>query len=90
MARQIKDVFQDCLEGCTELSDVVIDELKFSKEKQIVILDAKTNISVGPVALHNFVQKVKIRFKLNQFIFNYKYVGEKINITPKIVKEALL
>lgn len=90
MARQIKDVFQDCLEGCTELSDVVIDELKFSKEKQIVILDAKTNISVGPVALHNFVQKVKIRFKLNQFIFNYKYVGEKINITPKNVKEALL
>ena len=90
MARCIKDVFEDCLCGCCNLGDIVIDELKFSKSQRIVIMDAKSSVSIGPVALHNFCTKVRTKFKLNRFDFNYNYVGERIIVTPKEVKEALL
>ena len=89
MARTVKDVFFNCVSNVDKFKDAKVDEIKFSKKLNSVILITSSNDNISLLELERFEKEAKSSYDLNSFKIEYKYLGKKENLTKEDVLEIL-
>ena len=89
MARTVKDVFFNCVSNVDKFKDANVDEIKFSKKLNSVILITSSNDNISLLELERFEKEAKSSYDLNSFKIEYKYLGKKENLTKENVLEIL-
>ena len=89
MSRTVKDVFFNCISNVDKFKDANVDEIKFSKKLNSVILYASSNNNISLLELERFEKEAKASYELNSFKIEYHYLGRKENITKDDVLEIL-
>src|SRR5574344_481449 len=92
MARAVRDVFFNCISNATNFANATVDEIKFSKKLNSVVLYASSNLNISLLEIEHFEFDAKSTYELNSFKVEYKYIGNKVEITNDdvidIVKEV--
>lgn len=89
MARTVKDVFFNCVSNVDKFKDATVDEIKFSKKLNSVILYASSKDTISLIELERFEKQAKESYDLNSFKVEYHHIGKKENLTSDDVKEVL-
>ena len=90
MNKAIKDVFFNCVAQDNLFSNAMIDEIKFSKKLNAVILNAKSSDNIPMDQIEEFEKRACKTYELNSFKVEYEYIGEPSKITPENVKNILM
>jgi DNA polymerase-3 subunit alpha (Gram-positive type) len=77
MKKIVKDVFGNCIDQNSEFSMANIEEIKFSKKLNSVILMVTSEFNIPLSELEEFEIRACKMYELNSFKISYKYVGEK-------------
>ncbi len=82
MPRSVKDVFFNCVSNVEKFKDANVDEIKFSKKLNSVILYASSNDNISLLEIERFKNDAKSIYDLNSFKIEYKFLGkkEKLNV----------
>ena len=89
MARTVKDVFFNCISNVDNFKEATVDEIKFSKKLNSVILYASSKDNISLIELERFEKQAKERYDLNSFKIEYHHIGKKENLINEDVKEIL-
>ena len=89
MARTVKDVFFNCISNVANFKEATVDEIKFSKKLNSVILYASSKDNISLIELERFEKQAKERYDLNSFKIEYHHIGKKENLINEDVKEIL-
>lgn len=90
MNKKVKDVFFNCINNDGKFQECQIEELKFSKKLNSVILYSKSEQNVCISEIEEFEQKAKSSYELNSFEVIHKYIGNKVDITEDDVRNILI
>lgn len=77
MSKTIKDVFFNCVSNIGSLKDAKVDEIKFSKKLNSVILCASSYDNISLLEIENFQNEAKSAYDLNSFKVEYQFLGKK-------------
>ncbi len=83
MDKKIKDVFFNCSNLSTNICNADIEEIKFSKKLNAVILNAKSELDTTLNEIEEFERLACSKYQLNSFKINYRYTG-----TPCVLEES--
>lgn len=89
MARTVKDVFFNCISNDDKFKDATVEEIKFSKKLNSVILYASSKDNISLIELERFEKQAKESYDLNSFKIEYHHIGKKENLTKEDVIEVL-
>ena len=89
MVKAVKDVFFNCVSNVDKFKDANVDEIKFSKKFNSVILIASSNDNISLLEIERFEKDAKSSYELNSFKVEYKYLGKKENLTKEDVLGVL-
>lgn len=89
MEKQVKDVFFNCISENSNLKEAYIDELKFSKKLNSVILYIISEQNVSLLEIEEFEKKACESYELKSFKIEYKYTGKTVELTTNDVKNVL-
>ncbi len=81
MKKQIKDVFLNCTNEDTKIIYAYIDELKFSKKLNSVILVASGDDNLDLDEIEKFESDACIAYDLNSYKIEYTYKGNIVDLT---------
>lgn len=88
MKKLIKDVFYNT--GLTnDFLNANVDEVKFSKKLNSVILDASSNLNISLKDINDFEKRACEVYELKTFKVNYKYIGNIDKLTEENVRIVL-
>ncbi len=80
MKKTVKDVFFNCVTKDNKFCEANIEEIKFSKKLNSVILNATSNINIPLINIEIFEKNACKAYELNNFKINYKYIGSPVCI----------
>ncbi len=89
MQKKVNDVFFNCIGSETKFGVANIDEIKFSKKLNSVILKTSSNDNISAYEIENFERKACSMYELNSFKVEYKYTGSPLEVTEKDVKNVI-
>ena len=89
MDKKVKEVFFNCSSQDNIFCNADIEEIKFSKKLNAVILNAKSDLNISLLDIENFENQAKLAYELSSFKVNYRYVGNPCNIDVNDVKTTL-
>ncbi len=88
--KKVKDVFFNCNIVDNNFCDADIEEIKFSKKLNAVILNAKSNsLKVSLNDIESFENQAKTAYDLSSFKVNYTYTGTPFDIKVSDIKDTL-
>ena len=88
MEKKVKDVFSD-ISFDNNFSNADIEEIKFSKKLNAVILNAKSDLNISLLDIERFENQAKNNYELSSFKVNYKYIGKPIDVEASDIKDTL-
>lgn len=89
MQKTVKDVFHNIgLEN--KFLDANVDEVKFSKALNSVILESSSALNISLNEINDFEKKACDTYELKNFKVNYKYVGNVDKLTEENIRDILL
>ena len=89
MEKKVKDVFLNCNNINNDFCNADIEEIKFSKKLNAVILNAKSDLNIALSDIEEFENQAKNAYSLNSFKVNYTYVGDTYTVEEKDIKECI-
>ena len=89
MARTVKDVFFNCISNVDKFKDATVEEIKFSKKLNSVILYASSADNISLIELEKFEKEAKENYDLNSFKIEYNRIGKKENLTKEDIQEII-
>ena len=89
MAKSVKEVFFNCISNVPNFKDANIDEIKFSKKLNSVILYASSDANISLPEIERFENDVVLSYDLNSCKVIYNYIGEKQELTEKCIESVL-
>ncbi|MCX8074080.1 MAG: PolC-type DNA polymerase III [Clostridia bacterium] len=91
MKKQVKDVFFNCTNenDNNNFKYAYIDELKFSKKLNSVILKASSDKNITLDEIDEFEKNACKAYELNSFKINYEHVGSNSQISVQDVEKVL-
>ena len=89
MARTVKDVFFNCISNVDKFKDATVEEIKFSKKLNSVILYASSADNISLIELERFEKEAKENYDLNSFKIEYNRIGKKENLTKEDIQEII-
>ncbi len=88
LKKVIRDVFGNI--GLTSnLMDANVDEVKFSKKLNSVIIDASSNLNISLKDINDFEKKACDMYELQNFKVNYKFTGIVDKLTEENIRDVL-
>ncbi len=90
MNKTVKEVFFNCVNSDSNFSNAQIDEIKFSKKLNAVILNTKSNDNVSLLDIEEFERRACKTYELNSFKVDFKYTGMPCEITKKNIQNVIL
>ncbi len=89
MDKKVKEVFFNCSNLSSNICNAYIEEIKFSKKLNAVILNAKSDLRVTLKEIEEFENQACLSYDLNSFKINYRYVGSPCEVTKDDVKDII-
>ena len=89
MEKRVKDVFLNCSSQYNNFCNAEVEEIKFSKKLNAVILNAKSDLNIALSDIEEFENQAKNAYKLSSFKVNYRYIGNPCDIDEKDIKESI-
>ena len=89
MPKNVKDVFFNCVSNVDKFALANVDEIKFSKKLNSVILYTSSNDNISLPEIERFELEAKKTYELNSFKIEYKFLGEKKDITLDDVNSVI-
>ena len=77
MAKTVKDVFFNCVLNVDKFKDAIVDEIKFSKKLNSVILHASSSYDISLLEIERFENDAKKAYDLNSFKVEYRCLVKK-------------
>lgn len=90
MNKTVKEVFFSCASEDNSFCNALIDEIKFSKKLNAVILNAKSELNISLPEIEEFERKACRAYELNSFKVDYNFIGVPSEITLKNVQNVIL
>ena len=90
MNKTVKDVFFNCINEDNNFCNAIIDEIKFSKKLNAVILNAKSKENISLSEIEEFERRACKTYELNSFKVDYKFIGNISDITIKNIQNVIL
>ncbi|MDO4282010.1 MAG: PolC-type DNA polymerase III [Clostridia bacterium] len=90
MNKTVKEVFFNCVNEDNHFCNAVIDEIKFSKKLNAVILNAKSEDNISLLEIEEFERRACKTYELNSFKVDYQFIGVPSEITIKNVQNVIL
>lgn len=90
MNKTVKEVFFNCSSDDNNFCNAIIDEIKFSKKLNAVILNAKSDENIPLSKIEEFERLACRAYELNSFKVDYKFTGMPCEITLKNVQNVIL
>ncbi len=89
MGKLVKDVFKNVELQNAKILNSNLGEVKFSKKLNTAIICVESSENISLIEIEKFEDEAKNLYKLNSFKIEYKYIGEKIEVDEKKVKDIL-
>lgn len=89
MQKTVKDVFHN-IGIDNNFLNANVDEVKFSKALNSVILESSSNINISLKEISDFEKKACEIYELKNFKVNYKYVGDVDKLTYESIRDVLI
>ena len=89
MAKTVKDVFFNCVLNVDKFKDANVDEIKFSKKLNSVILHASSSYDISLLEIERFENDAKKSYDLNSFNVEYRCLVKKESLTKEDVYNVL-
>lgn len=88
--KKVREVFSNCSNDDNKFCDACLEEVKFSKKFNAVIINAKSDVNIPLLDIENFERKACREYELNSFKIEYEYVGKREPITIKNIQNILM
>ena len=89
MNKIVKDVFKNPELQNSKILNSNLEEVKFSKKLNSAIINVSGSENISLSEIEKFEEQARDLYKLNSFKMEYKYLGEKIYVDEKKVREIL-
>ena len=90
MEKIVKDVFKNPELQNAKILNSSLREVKFSKKLNLAIIDVESVENISLFEIEKFEEQAKEIYKLSDFKINYKYIGDKLEVDEKKVREILV
>ena len=90
MNKKVNEVFVNCAGLNNRFLDANVDEIKFSKKLNAVILNSSSSNNVSLSEIEEFEQMACKAYDLNSFKIDFKYTGEKRDIELQDINKIIL
>ncbi|MDD3303937.1 MAG: PolC-type DNA polymerase III [Clostridia bacterium] len=90
MDKKVKDVFFNIANDENKFCEAKVEEVKFSKKLNAVIISATSNDNIPLYDIEDFERKACKEYELNSFKIDYQYTGKTNEITVKNVENVIL
>ncbi|MDD2376120.1 MAG: PHP domain-containing protein [Clostridia bacterium] len=87
MQKTVKDVFNN-IELSNDFLNANVDEVKFSKKLNSVVLEASSNLNISLKDINDFEKKACEIYELKNFKVNYKYFGIIEQLTVENIRDV--
>ncbi|MEG1058561.1 MAG: PolC-type DNA polymerase III [Clostridia bacterium] len=77
MKKVVKDVFFNCLDQSSKFCDACVEEVKFSKKLNAVIIKTTSDNDISLFELEEFEKRACKAYDLKSFKIDYEYTGKK-------------
>jgi len=88
LQKTVKDVFNN-IGLSSDFLNANVDEVKFSKKLNSVVLEASSNINISLKDINDFEKKACEIYELKNFKVNYKYCGIVDKLTEENIRDVL-
>ena len=75
MNKKVKEVFFTLANEENKFCDANVEEVKFSKKLNAVIINAKSDNNIPLIDIENFEKRACKEYELSSFKVDYEYVG---------------
>lgn len=89
MKKQIRDVFFNCVTPDSKVGTASVEEIKFSKKYNAVIVKATSEDNISLYELQEFEKRARTSYELNSFKLDYSYIGKPCPIEIKDVQTII-
>ena len=90
MNKKVKEVFFTLANEENKFCDANVEEVKFSKKLNAVIINAKSDNNIPLIDIENFEKRACKEYELSSFKVDYEYVGMPCQITEENIRNILL
>ena len=90
MDKKIKEVFFNIANEENKFCEAKLEEVKFSKKLNAVIISATSDNNIPLYDIEDFEKRACKEYELNSFKIDYKYIGNDNEITLKNIQNIIL
>lgn len=90
MDKKIKEVFFNIANEENKFCEAKLEEVKFSKKLNAVIISATSDNNIPLYDIEDFEKRACKEYELNSFKIDYKYIGNYNEITLKNIQNIIL
>lgn len=90
MDKKVKEVFFNIANEENKFCEAKLEEVKFSKKLNAVIISATSDNNIPLYDIEDFEKRACKEYELNSFKIDYKYIGNDNEITLKNIQNIIL
>ena len=90
MDKKVKEVFFNIANEENKFCEAKLEEVKFSKKLNAVIISATSDNNISLYDIEDFEKRACKEYELNSFKIDYKYIGNYNEITLKNIQNIIL